>query len=1429
MATYGNYETVGRIYSIGARSVYSARAVGKPKDEFVIKVVSAEDVFGEDPEAVLREFTQRAKIQQKLSEAKSKSWAVVYEVGQRDGEVYYVTDRAASNAQQLVAGKVRTEGADLYRVISRVVEALRELRSSSARAHANLKPSNILIDRAGDVATAGITVTDPSGADQPNPGLAEHADVKDVGDLIHQMVLHAPFRAMGGYPIEDSPGWARLGKSGPQWRALCNRMLDPAAVPGSITIESLAGEIESLKAKASTGGPKPVVLIGAAVGLALLAGGVAIAWPSISKMLGGKAGDGPTPVRFDAQAWRQWCERAQWALALRDELRRRSAEIDRDEYLRTALAPLAAEEVELDPRQATPEVRARRYQMSALMQEPPPEASNPQGAAATVAALDWIARVEAALSPEQWSATRTLRATEQRLTDLKWDRFAEYPRLLSGRLANRDDAGRLVVAVIDVARVAPSFDRLLTAIESAQPGREDQVPVQARMINQNADMLAGVQVSHIDALVAYISNPANNVRAPVVIASNTPPGGNQSSNQGNNTANNGGTDHNNTTLPVTPDNPNGQGTSSQIPDPNGTVIETQTPPVIDIGPDPRQHWGVPGALDAVRSRLREPWVAELQGASVVGATGALADAESIAQTVQRVGELEWTEATRDQVRDGMAEAQSRLELVQGVAEQLHRDYESARAAAAQSAAEAAAQAERDHADFVREFELRTPAVLRSPYLTLQWEFLRAQIVRNHEEPAQLPELRNAASQLERAIAMAESGIPMPALPDAGPAGFDAAGLTAYFTQLREAALERAWQIGGQDAFGDNFQAACQTQRSELAAAADLARRFAADMLVAQAALDAAAGWDEPLSRSEPPETLARIFQRWTAQPPPDGVLALMGQAPQRLSAVAGLVGTLADASTASASDLATLQSAVTSDQTPLTTRLYTWRALRANTAITLEAEQAMLTGLRAALPSITSEPRRNALRAEFDQTALARWTSAMEAAQSRAQFESAFAARTIVEGGANLTALSARTQFNLGLVLSVQRLEQLGPAATDDQVREVLQRIVDTADRDPALWQSDAATAAWIASVRAALNQTGGADVNVLAGRGPGSAGGNWSFQALDPQANRIRYSTSAGGVSVALEFVRLDPGTDRVGQSAYLSTTEISLGVFGAVANASGAWGRIATAWGERLTNNDDSWDGPKPWMYLPSVSNRLGLNNRWLSVQGTGSFNIPRPFATAPDPPSLDLPVQLITAPAARTFAQAAGCRLPTSQEWQAAQRRESGSGWNLRDAAWVTQRDFAAQRQARPPLWPFPDAGAFVPNGREVAIEADAQPAPGANDGVLYFQPVDVGAGSTFRHIVGNVAEFVDDSPAGFAGPEESRSYRVIGGSAISAPELGVDQPLPMVTDARDNYMVPTNFYADVGFRLAFDAGPLGAGPPMAQQARDLAAGLSLVRAR
>jgi hypothetical protein len=79
------------------------------------------------------------------------------------------------------------------------------------------------------------------------------------------------------------------------------------------------------------------------------------------------------------------------------------------------------------------------------------------------------------------------------------------------------------------------------------------------------------------------------------------------------------------------------------------------------------------------------------------------------------------------------------------------------------------------------------------------------------------------------------------------------------------------------------------------------------------------------------------------------------------------------------------------------------------------------------------------------------------------------------------------------------------------------------------------------------------------------------------------------------------------------------------------------------------------------------------------------------------------------------------------------------------------------------------------------------------------------------VGNVAELVVEdgplferaAPAGVQDMLARASLGVIGGSALSAPQLPIDKPIPL--DPEDI----TEGYADIGCRLAFNAA--GTAPP------------------
>jgi hypothetical protein len=202
----------------------------------------------------------------------------------------------------------------------------------------------------------------------------------------------------------------------------------------------------------------------------------------------------------------------------------------------------------------------------------------------------------------------------------------------------------------------------------------------------------------------------------------------------------------------------------------------------------------------------------------------------------------------------------------------------------------------------------------------------------------------------------------------------------------------------------------------------------------------------------------------------------------------------------------------------------------------------------------------------------------------------------------------------------------------------------------------------------------------------------------------------------------------------------------------------------------------------------------------------------------PSDAHPVQYVSAEAALFFAGLCGCRLPTAHEWSVAYeqfgKNVPAEKWNLRDATWAAQRDHVATGRAGE-LAQMPDAGVYLPgkapDGKPIPTGKDARTLP-QNDHTLFFRAVDspdVGGGpGAFRHLVGNVAELVCDAPQAFEkyaardttdgarrfAADNASVLGVIGGSALSPPELPLDKPLPIKPDAA---------YADVGFRLAFTA--------------------------
>jgi hypothetical protein len=271
------------------------------------------------------------------------------------------------------------------------------------------------------------------------------------------------------------------------------------------------------------------------------------------------------------------------------------------------------------------------------------------------------------------------------------------------------------------------------------------------------------------------------------------------------------------------------------------------------------------------------------------------------------------------------------------------------------------------------------------------------------------------------------------------------------------------------------------------------------------------------------------------------------------------------------------------------------------------------------------------------------------------------------------------------------------------------------------------------------------------------------------------------------------------------------------------------------------DPWDGPRVWKIQ---NGKFIPNPDWQFLPPTMAGK--NPYAGAgPAKPAVTDPMQQLTPWSAIYVSRLVGCRLPTSEEWNAAYAKFEGAGaavkdaWNLRGAGWEQQQAYAGKMAADGLA--YPDAGIFLEADQLFAgITAEAarpwQSADlaklnpnrvNANAGVyptsqIWFRGVGMepgvkppGAGSGIPHdLVGNVAEYIFDGPSANAVIKDTRAsvadvdaavalsgnkLYVVGGSSLSPPQT----PFNKMQLVDPTFPQTTTGFSDVGFRLAYTA--------------------------
>ena len=265
METFGPFETGRLLDSGGGATVYEARKQGDRQGRYAVKVFSLDRLVSGEPQDTATElaplfhdiddsFTQQVNVQKQAATG-SRCFAPILDSGQDERGPWYATKFYVRSIDGMLDRLVVLEPRDLFHVVLTVLEASLHLKKTCGRSHGNLKPSNIFLDGAGKPRSSQVVVSDPLPGGPGEAARYELADLRAIGELLYQLVLHRKADFSSGWvivPVEATKEWSDLfGERTQAWLALCNRLLDPHLEQQDYTLEKLQSDLLALKPKQS--------------------------------------------------------------------------------------------------------------------------------------------------------------------------------------------------------------------------------------------------------------------------------------------------------------------------------------------------------------------------------------------------------------------------------------------------------------------------------------------------------------------------------------------------------------------------------------------------------------------------------------------------------------------------------------------------------------------------------------------------------------------------------------------------------------------------------------------------------------------------------------------------------------------------------------------------------------------------------------------------------------------------------------------------------------------------------------------------------------------------------------------------------------------------------------------------------------------------
>ncbi len=1343
----------------------------------------------------------------------AQHWAKVYVIGRpgepgagEDGVGYCVTDLATiATVEKVIAGKVPFDGPTLAWLMGEVVRALRDLEQHLQRGHGNLKPSNVLIcgDVNKELRAARVVLCDPSPEAERNVEQARLSDLRGIGALIHAMVLHSPFK--GGWPVEPSVAWAALGRDGNKWRELVNTLLDPNPRAERPTLDELA---EKLKPLAVVKRSRTPLLLGMAAAV-LLAGGIGFGvyhYTHREVITIVKWNEQP---QVHAQQWRDLCAAYRgWYSLFQDGLGKPPTMGLRERGYATRREAYAATDPQLKELLSLPGIAegydpwsiahvVRDTDLMPLSNTPTDYARSDSGVDKTVAALASVDAIKQGLV-EGWKAPQRLKDKAAVYRQQGWVRPAMVLENAAANV-NPDKAPDPAVAVDSVLGLVPIVEKVDAAWEEIQKQREAIASINdpilakfsagaATMVGANVSDGSTAKREDLITLEKQATEAAELAKNLAVFVRTVWPTVDAES------------------FTTGPKYTEMLGASPSAVVYADWLAEAKRHPSLDPALDPRKAFNAEKLLVGIDEQATKltgkPLKGEVQPAVAARLAKLHADVPAIAPE-----KLFWKRSSEQKVKDEAARVKRELYEVRVAVDGM---IEARRAEFVAGAR-----------DLRTKLAARNDVVPGSGAINAAWRGWRDALVGKEGaggfKDEDYEEVLTKAKALDDALGALEKSFPS-ALAKTGegvPQTDWAAALAEASQNEREKRLGAALSGLGAtppDPNGDGFKSATALAGKDYGEWNAKLTQMRTELARAEDAMNSG---QEPMGA----DSIENVVNKWMSDP--------IGKQREIAQSVAGIRERVEATKALKAEKSADVLvgKVMNPDVAKPELTLAAWRRLGdadvgwPRTQAQLDEGKRLKTQL-AGVISRLPEARRVPLAKQVAGDLAKRWTSYAGALREPRVLEAAFASMS--DFSVDEASLPPKLRYNL---LYSKLRKDAKPDDSDDRVVEVLgafDRTVRglgsevTSSRNVSKLLADAAPI-----VRAEEIVRPKVDWKTL---GPGQMGGKWQA-TLDTTTADLTFTRG----STTLLFVRVEvPGPDPEA-AVYLCTRELSIGDAAEIVDAVGPSAWVKFKDGLPALN---TWKTPRGWNLdargvLTTQSWMQSDSNMTAQLPGYApGIEVPGQIAKVADAaggePQRDHPMQEIPPYTLAYVARLAGCRFPTVAEWLAAHKKFDGggtpSGSNLRDATFEKQRAHIKSARAsvtRQDGFPWPDMGAFGATAVQKLPVGENAKSGQQSDGILWFTLTSSGGGERVHHLVGNVAELVvEDGPQFERTPASAASNAiqdmlgnvklgVIGGSALSAPELPIDRPIPL------EFEDITEGYSDIGCRLAFNAA--GTAPP------------------